>query len=99
MKNRYVSPGFVRIGLAATLAAAAAFAADAPPASTGAMPSKEMREKMAVVHEQMAACLRSDKPIADCRTEAMQKCHQAMGQQGCQGMGMGHGMGMGNMSK
>jgi hypothetical protein len=34
--------------------------------------SKETREKMATLHEHMAACLRSDKSISDCRSEMMQ---------------------------
>jgi hypothetical protein len=72
------------------------FAADAPaaPVAAPAEPSKEMRAKMATMHERMAACLRSDKTFADCRAEAMQYCQANMGSQGCMGMGMGHGMGM-----
>jgi hypothetical protein len=42
-----------------------------------------MREKMAMMHEQMAACLRSDKPIADCRKEAMKYHQETMGNSGC----------------
>ena len=41
-------------------------------------PTKEEREKMAVAHEQMAACLRSDKSFADCHKE-MAKSHPMMG--------------------
>ena len=52
-------------------------------------PSKEMRAKMATVHEQMAACLRSDKTFSDCRGEMMQGCQQLMGEHGCPMMGMG----------
>jgi hypothetical protein len=51
---------------------------------------------MAALHEQMAACLRSDKSIADCQTEMMKSCRDTMGTQACPMMGMGHGMGMGN---
>lgn len=51
-------------------------------------PSKEMREKMASWHEQMAACLRSDKAINECRP-AMAKNHQdMMGEMGCPGRKM-----------
>jgi hypothetical protein len=39
-------------------------------------PSKDTREKMATLHEQMAACLRSDKSISECRDE-MRKNYQA----------------------
>lgn len=59
-----------------------AFAADPPsPAPTG--PSKEAREKMAAFHEQLAACLRSDKPIAECHKEAMKHRHEMMSKEGC----------------
>ncbi len=63
-----------------------------PSAAAPAEPSKEMRAKMATLHERMAACLRSDKSLADCRAEAMQFCQSSMGSQGCMGMGMGMGM-------
>lgn len=62
--------------------ASAAFAAE-PPAGAHAAPSKEQREKMATIHEQLAACLRSDKPIADCHKEAMKSCQDMMGKDGC----------------
>ena len=61
-----------------------------PPAPAHGAPSKEMREKMATIHEQMAACLRSDKPIADCHAQAMEHCRTMMGKEGCPMMGMGH---------
>jgi hypothetical protein len=75
----------------------AAFAADAPAAPSS--PTKEMRERMATLHEQMAACLRSDKPVSECRTEMLKHCQAMMGNQGCTRMmgragmmGMGKGM-------
>lgn len=71
-----------------------AFAADAPAAASA--PTKEMRERMATLHEQMASCLRSDKQIAECRTEMRKHCQAVMGSQGCtRMMGMGGMMGMG----
>jgi hypothetical protein len=77
---------------------AALAATQSPPAPSTV--TKETREKMAVLHEQMAACLRSDKPLADCRAEMMKSCKESMGDQGCPmtGMGMGNGMGMGKHS-
>jgi len=33
--------------------------------------TKEMRAKMAAAHEQMAACLKSDRPIMECHAEMM----------------------------
>lgn len=71
-------------------AGGAALAADSSPNQM--MPSKEMREKMATLHEQMAACLRSDKSFSECRQEMMTSCQATMGTQGCSMM-----MGMGNM--
>ncbi len=62
--------------LALGLAAGAVLAADPSPAERPA-PTKEMREKMASAHEQMAACLKSDRPIADCHSEMM-KNHEEM---------------------
>lgn len=65
--------------------ASAAFAADQPPAAAR---SKEMREKMATLHEQMAACLRSDKVFSDCRAQMMKECSELMGQKDCPMMSM-----------
>ncbi len=77
-------------------AGSAAFAADAPTSA----PSKEMREQMATLHEQMAACLRSDKTMSECRSEMMKNCQSTMGNQGCRtAMGMGMGMGGGMMGR
>lgn len=77
------------IGLFATaLLAAAGTAIAAGPAAAAHGPSKEMREKMAVVHEQMAACLRSIKSITACRAEMMQHCRE-IAPGGCPGMGSG----------
>ena len=77
---------------AAMLCASLAWASPPPPASTA--PSQEMREKMAQVHEKMAACLRSDKPIAECHREMKANCRAELGDRGC-GMMQRRGMGMG----
>jgi hypothetical protein len=42
-------------------------------------PTKEQREQMAVAHEQMAACLRSDKTISECHEELSKSQHHMMG--------------------
>lgn len=82
----------------------AAFAASPPTAATASTPTREMREKMATLHEQMAACLRSDKSMSECRAEMQKSCQSMMGSQGCtrmMGSGgmMGRGQGMrGQMS-
>ncbi len=47
-------------------------------------PSAEDRAKMADAHQQMAECLRSDRPMKECRGE-MKKAHAAFGH------GQGHG--------
>jgi hypothetical protein len=53
---------------------------------------------MATVHQKMAECLRSDRPIAECRAEMMKSCKGVMGEAGCPMMGtMGGGMGPGMM--
>ena len=68
--------------LALILSASAAFSAE-PASQSHPTMSKEQREKMAMIHEQMAACLRSDKPAADCHKEAMKSCQDAMGKDWC----------------
>src|SRR5665213_470046 len=62
--------------------------ADAAPATTPE-PSKDLRAKLADRHNQMATCLRSDKPFAECRSEMMKTCQQIAGDQGCMMMGTG----------
>ena len=72
--------------------AVGAATAASPPTTDNTAPSKETREKMATLHEHMAACLRSDKAIAECRSEMMKSCREVMGKDGCPMMGPGmHG--------
>ena len=40
--------------------------------------TKEMRAKMAAAHEQMAACLKSDRPIMECHDEMMKQHDEFM---------------------
>jgi hypothetical protein len=87
MSHSQIAHASVRI-LAAVLFVSAAFAGDMPPANPDA-PSKEMRQKMAAAHDAMATCLRSDKSLADCRSEMQVTCKQIHGEQGCPMMGMG----------
>ena len=68
--------------LALLLGAGAAFS-EGPASQSHPTVSKEQRERMANIHEQMAACLRSDKPVAECHKEAMKSCQEAMGKEGC----------------
>jgi hypothetical protein len=49
------------------------------PTAAAPEPSKQQREQMARMHEQMATCLRSDKAVAECRTQMQSACHSAMG--------------------
>lgn len=77
--------------LATVASASTAFGA-APPSSDSKM-CHQMREQMAVMHEQAAACLRSDKPMAECRSEMMQSCQKMMGGRCKMMMGMHMGMG------
>ncbi len=62
-------------------------------------PSPEDRAKMAAAHEKMAACLRSTKPMKECRTEMKKACEGMHAQGGCSmghhggdGSDMDHGM-------
>lgn len=48
-------------------------------------PTAEQRSQMAVMHESMAKCLRTNKSMAECRDEMMKNC--PMGEN-CPGMGM-----------
>ncbi len=73
----YVRGTLIACGVTLLWTAGAALAAEAEHAGRPA-PTHEMREKMAGAHEQMAACLRSDRPIADCHGEMM-KNHDMMG--------------------
>ena len=84
-RNQTVLGFFTTLTAALLLCGYVAVAADST--NKPAAPSKETREKMAKAHENMAACLHSDRAISDCRTEMMQACHDMMDEQSC-GMGM-----------
>ena len=45
--------------------------------------TKEKRQKMAVAHEEMATCLRSDKLLKECREEMQKSCREIMGKDAC----------------
>jgi hypothetical protein len=84
-----------RIAVLALLSVIPAFAAEPEKPSD---PSPEARQQMASVHQKMAECLRSDRPIAECRAEMLKSCHEMMGERGCPMMGStGGGMGPGMM--
>lgn len=70
---------FIAVACAGATLASAAAKSDCP------TPSKEDREKMAVAHEQMAACLRTDKPAVECHKELAKSQHQMMQMMGCPG--------------
>jgi hypothetical protein len=72
------------------LSGATATAADAPPPEHREV-SKEAREKMAQLHEQMAACLRTDKTLQECHSEMMKNCQEQLGSTGCPPL-VGHGL-------
>jgi len=73
-----------------------------PKASMMKEPSPEMRKKMADAHQKMADCLKSDRPMSECKQEMMKECHQMMKDKGhCPMMGdmgdmMGHGAAKGD---
>ena len=60
----------------------------------------EQRQKMADLHEKMASCLRSDRPMSECHQEMMKGRKDAVGKDSCPMMGgkMGHGMHHHNIS-
>ena len=64
----------IACGVALLCAAGAVIAAE-PDQTTRPAPTKEQREKMAVEHDHIAACLRSDRAIEDCHKEMMQNHH------------------------
>jgi len=51
-------------------------------------PTKEIRERMAAEHEQMAACLRSNKALTQCRTEMAKNHQEVTREMGCPGSKM-----------
>jgi len=60
-------------------------------------PTAEQRQKMAEVYQKMADCLRSTRPLPQCRSEMATACH-TIGAGVCPGMGRGwRGMGPGMM--
>ncbi len=73
--------------------------AQSPSPTAPSAPSKETREKMATAHERMAACLRSDKPIAECHSEMMKSFGHVPADSGCPMMhGAMHGQMMQDQS-
>ena len=83
----------VRLGVGCFIAilallsdASVAFAADPPSPGHPAL-TKEQRQRMATIHERIAACLRSDTPISECHKEAMKSCQETMGKGECPIMG------------
>jgi hypothetical protein len=106
---RMLALNATRVGciyLCALLSAAIpiAQATDAPATSDQAAhpgqtsePSRETRDKLATLHEQMAACLRSDKSFSECHAQMQKACQASLGKQGCPRMRMGSHMGRQSM--
>ena len=84
MSVRNITWAFALVILAAALPGSA-IAAEPSAESNGV--SKEQRASMASAHEKMAACLRSDRSLEDCRQEMHASCMSAFGGQGCPMMG------------
>ncbi len=83
--SRSILWGLVASTMFSCVAVAAGEASAGP-----SVPSKEVRAKMANLHEEMAACLRSEKSLSDCHSEMRKGCQQLMGDSGCPMMGMHH---------
>jgi hypothetical protein len=84
----------ILITVSLTLVSLASYGADASKKPMS-MDTPEMRQKIAGMHQKMADCLRSDKPMATCKSEMMKECHESMGKEGCGMMKDMHGHGMG----
>jgi len=82
----------------ALVSASAALAAD-PEAAPPSAPTAETRDQMAAVHQKMAECLRSERPLAECRAEMMKSCHDMKGEGACPRRGPRGGMGPGMMGE
>lgn len=92
---------FVIVAGIALVGSGIVLGADAQQSGT-ADPSPASRQKMADIHQKMSICLRSDKPIAECRSDMRKNCQDLMGKDGCPMMGqwtggMGPGMMGGRM--
>ncbi len=87
MHSRNLATSFLCTLIASAYMSGVVMAADSATA-VSPEPSRETREKMATAHEKMAACLRTDRAISDCREEMMKECHQLMGEHACPMMGM-----------
>ena len=89
---------FVLAVASAMLAAGVALAEDAGK-PVPADPSPEQRHKMAEVHQQIADCLLSTRPMSECRSEMHKNGAGMMGKDGCSMMDgeMGAGMMGGGM--
>ena len=84
MKTRVARGAFIQLAVASLAFVGGAGAVPAGEMSGGhAVPTKEMREKMATLHEQMATCLRSATAIDECQKEMMKNCEAAMGKGEC----------------
>ena len=75
---------FLLAFIAVTTLSLSTWAADEPKAPEKSVekagPSKESREKMAVAHEAMAACLRSEQDLKQCHETLHKSCESAEGE-------------------
>ncbi len=71
--------------------------------SAKAEPSPEARAEMADSHQKMAECLRSTRPMKECRAEMKKSCDGMHGEGGCsmgtQKQGAGHAHGANDAAK
>lgn len=89
--------GWTAFVVAIALAAGAAAAQETAPPAPGT-PSADQRHAMAEIHQKMADCLDSERPINECRADMLTNCRTMMGPESCpKMMGLGHGMMGGRM--
>lgn len=86
MKKRFLNiEGLAALAALSVFVGFSAQAADQQPIEKKgpAAPSMEQRAKMAVVHEKMATCLKTEKPIEECHKEMWSTCQETMGKDQC----------------
>jgi hypothetical protein len=87
MKKYLVTAGMV-LSLAGAVAYADTSSSKSSDKSKGMSEmTKDQRQKMADLHNKMADCLKSDRPLSECRQEMAKGCQDSFGKEGCP---MGH---------
>jgi hypothetical protein len=93
MRKVILATAMITLAIGATGFASGAESTKNPAEQKTAMElTTAQRQNMAVAHEKMATCLRSEKLFDECHKEMMKTCKDMMGKEGCPMMGEMHGM-------